>query len=72
MSRATQRANRARKIREEKLRMLNHFTKYGDLPVKKMPEELLDKENYLGLDDPTPYLAVKNMIQRGEMVAAEM
>lgn len=26
----------------------------------------LDKKNYYGLSDPTPYKAVKNMIKRGE------
>lgn len=68
MSREKQRANRGKKIREEKLAILNNFVKYGIVPVEKQPEELLDKRNYLGLDDPTPYAAVRNMIRRGELV----
>lgn len=67
MSREKQRANRRKKDREEKLAILNSFVKYGIVPVEKQPEKLLDKKNYLGLDDPTPYQAVKNMIRRGEL-----
>ena len=43
MSREKQRANRGKKIREEKLAILNHFTRYGTLPVQKLPEEELDR-----------------------------
>ena len=28
----------------------------------------LDRKNYYGLSDPTPYKAVRNMIKRGEML----
>ena len=31
-------------------------------------EELLEKRNYYGLDDPTPYQAVRNLIREGVMV----
>ena len=31
-------------------------------------EELLEKRNYYGLDDPTPYQAVKNLIREGVLV----
>lgn len=68
MSREKQRANRGKKIREEKLAILNHFTRYGTLPVQKLPEEELDRHNDYGLSDPTPYKAVKNMIRRGVLV----
>ena len=68
MSREKQRANRGKKIMEEKLAMLNHFSKYGSLPVRKRPEEELDRHNDYGLSDPTPYKAVKNMIRRGVLV----
>ena len=32
-------------------------------------EEKLDLYDYCGIKDPTPYLAVKNMIRRGEPAA---
>ena len=31
-------------------------------------EELLEKRNYYGLDDPTPYKAVRNLIREGVLV----
>ena len=62
MSREKQRANRGKKIREEKLAILNNFVKYGIVPVERKPEEKLDLTDSFGLKDPTPYRAVKNMI----------
>lgn len=63
MSRERQRANRRKKDRDERLAILQNFAKYGILPVQKLPEEELDKRNYYGLDDPTPYKAVRNLIR---------
>ena len=32
-------------------------------------QDELDKKNYYGLSDPTPYKAVKNLIRRGELIS---
>ena len=36
--------------------------------AKERQEELLEKRNYYGLDDPTPYQAVRNLIREGVLV----
>lgn len=64
MSREKQRANRRKKDREEKMAILNNFVKHGIVPVERKKEELLDLTDSFGLKDPTPYLAVKNIIRR--------
>ena len=63
MSREKQRANRRKKDRDEKLAILTNFVKYGVLPEQEHLEEELDRKNNCGLDDPTPYKAVENMIR---------
>ena len=62
MSRARQRANTRSKERQEKLRILQLFEKYGTLPVDHHAEEKLDLVDSFGKKDPTSYYAVKNII----------
>ena len=67
MSRVKQRANRRMKGRDEKLEILRNYVEKGIVPVKKHPEEKLDQLNTYGLKDPTPYMAVSNLINSNQL-----
>ena len=67
MSRVKQRANRRMKGRDEKLEILRNFVEKGIVPVEKLPEEKLDRINTYGLKDPTPYLAIRNLINSNQL-----
>ena len=55
------------KEREEMRKILYYYDRDGSVPVKKLPEEKLDRTNTYGLQDPTPCIAIRNLINSNQL-----